>query len=632
MGVHAGIFFFDGRLANDACRTLTAGLQPIAPDGVSTYADAGIAMAHGAFHVWAGECLHRQPARSPAGLVALWDGRLDNRDDLLLRLGERPTTDMSDAELALATFERWGIDGLRSLIGEWSVAIWDACRRTLHLARDYIGARPLYYDVGSRSVLWSTSLGEIAGRSGRADVLSEAFVAGFMTLRLSSDVTPYEGIRAVPAACCVSFAPNGTGQRRQFWQLDPGVVRFRDKGLYEERLRALWSEAVGARLRADGTVWAELSGGLDSSSVVCMADRLIKGGRVPARAIQPLSHATLESQEGDERRFIADVETRIGVSSEILGVEEHQQHIDAELDWVTPFAARGVGLAAAQRIRERGGRLVLSGRVGDAVMGCEPDNSVAVFDDLAGWNLVQALSNIRRWSRSCRKPFVEIAWRLLQRRMPSGTVRSLEAHAAQATREGMDVLAPRLHGLVHDDGAAIANAVSNVRASKRDIAALVIAYAFGSRLNIPDTPGPLIYAYPFTHRPLVEYALAIPGEELSAPGEMRSLMRRAFDGLVPPRILRRTSKGYYPPSAVRAVRPLVASMRPTERLEVVQRGWIDPRRLDAAIGMFVDGAGSTSGEVRRVLRLEQWLTSRNRRAPAAIPQRKEVRSHEVLNA
>src|SRR5205823_100822 len=149
-----------------------------------------------------------------------------------------------------------------------------------------------------------------------------------------------------------------------FWRHEPDVVRCVDRREYEERLRALWVDAVASRLRAHGTVWAELSGGLDSSSVVCMADRLIKGGRVAARAIQPISHATLQSHEGDERRFIAEVESRVGVASVIVGVEDHQDVVDPDWDWITPFAARGVGLATAQRIRERGGRLLLSGRVG----------------------------------------------------------------------------------------------------------------------------------------------------------------------------------------------------------------------------------------------------------------------------
>ncbi len=630
MGAQAGVFSFDGLSPAGARSALRAALQPIAPDGVSMFEEGGIAMAHGAWHVWADECRGEQPQRSPAGLALTWDGRLDNRADLLLQLGRDATADASDAAIALLLFERDGVDGLRSLIGEWSAVIWDGGRRTLHLARDYMGVRPLYYCATDRWVMWSSSLGEIAQRAGRVDALSEAFVAGFMTLRLCTDVTPYEGIRGVPAATCVSFASTRSETRQRFWRLQPSLIRFADKRQYEERLRALWSEAVGVRLRTDDTVWAELSGGLDSSSVVCMADALIKTGRVPARAIQPISHVTLHSPEGDERRFIAHVEAQIGTRSEVLGVEDHGDCADDELDWVTPFATNGVGLAGLQRIRERGGRLVLSGRVGDAIMGCQPDNSLAVLDDLADGHPLSALVNIRRWSRSCRKPLVEIAWHLGRRCTVSRLSSASEQHA-RLVAAGSDLLSTRLQSLVRREELTLAREVSNVRASKRGIAAMVLGYAVGSRLNIPQTPPSILYAYPFTHRPLVEYMLAIPGEELSAPGELRALMRRAFVGLVPARILQRTSKGYYPPSAMRAVRPLAASILPVERLQVVQRGWIDPRRLEAAVHMLVHGGGSTGSEVRRAIRLEQWLSSRDRRAPAVIPQRKEVNSHEVLN-
>jgi asparagine synthase (glutamine-hydrolysing) len=151
-------------------------------------------------------------------------------------------------------------------------------------------------------------------------------------------------------------------------------------------------------------------------------------------------------------------------------------------------------------------------------------------------------------------------------------------------------------------------------------------------MNIPALPFDLTFAYPFIHRPLVEYVLAIPGEQLSAPGEPRSLMRRAFQGFVPARVLRRTSKGYYPPSALRAARDRAADLLPVDRLEVVAREWIDPARLDAAIRTLVDGSGHTGSDVRRVLHLEEWLSTRQRRSPISNSRGKEVTSHEVLNA
>ncbi|MGH9159496.1 MAG: asparagine synthase-related protein, partial [Vicinamibacteraceae bacterium] len=463
------------------------------------------------------------------------------------------------------------------------------------------------------------------------DALNEAFVARFMALRFSTDVTPYQGIHGVPTATCVSFSAQGAETRRRFWRLEPGIIRYRDKRQYEEHLRALWMEAIGARLRAEGTVWAELSGGLDSSSVVCMADALIKAGRVAATGIQPLSHVTLHSPEGDERPFIAEVEAKVGIQSCVLGVEEHEETWEHEWDWVTPFVSYGVALAARRYVRERGGRLILSGRAGDTVMGCAPDNSVAVFDDLTEGHLVRTLVKMRQWSRACRKPFVEIA-RELARQAAHAWPPALRPSALNdAQRAGAMLLTQTLQTLLCDVPAGEANRLSG-RWSQRGLIESVWGYSLEGRLSPRSELRGITYTYPFAHRPLIDFVLAIPGEELSAPGEMRSLMRRAFDGLVPARVLRRTSKGYYPPAAMRAARKVAATMRPVERLEVVRRGWIDSERLDTAVSTLIDGNGSTGAEVRKVMCLEQWLSSRYRRGPAETPQRKEVISHAVLEA
>ena len=629
MASHAGAFFFDGRPSVDARGALAAGLHPLSPDGVSAVVTGGLAMAYGALHTWTGDREARQPVRSPGGLLVTFDGRIDNRRDLLLRLGPPLRSSTDDASLAAAVFERWGVDGLRFIVGEWSLAVWDPAARTLHLARDVMGIRPLYYVHDGESALWSSSLGELALRSGRVDALDEAFVAGFVTLRFSSDTTPYHGIRRVPAGHCLSFG-SGSVVRRQYWDLAPATIRYRDPDAYEEHLRAVWTDAVGARLRTSGAVWAELSGGFDSSAVVCMADHLIRSRSVTAARIQPVSHATLESPEGDERRFIAEVEARTEARSEILGAEAHQRAVAEEWDWVTPHMIRGVGLVALQRARDSGARVLLSGRLGDLVMGCQPDNSIAVLDDLAVGHPLRALSAMRRWSRATRKPFVEIARDLIRRTNARAIVGAFAADADGARAQAL--LTPRLRALDPSDGSAIARAAAGVRPAKREMAAQLFASAVRSSLTIPEIPSGIVYTYPFAHRPLIEFVMAIPGEQLSAPGEMRWLMRRAFAGLVPPRILNRVSKGYYPPFLTRAARLQAMAIGPVAHLEVVRRGWIDPAHLETAIRTLIDGGGATGGEVRQVLRLEQWLMSRARRAPAAIPQREEVRSHEVLNA
>jgi len=628
MAVQAGSFFFDSRPVTRACREVLTALEPLAPDGVTAHTEPGVVMAHGALHVWTAERECPQLARSEAGLVATWDGRLDNRSDLSIRLGDSAVT--GDAAIALALFERSGLDGLRSLIGDWSLVIWDHNRRTIHLARDYMGVRPLYYYADDRQVMWSSSLGELAERTGRADALDERFIAGFMTVRFSTDVTPYRGIRAVPAAACLSLSARHAERKERFWNPEPNLIRYRSRRSYEDHLHHLWTESVGSRLRTMQTVWAELSGGLDSSSVVCMAASLVKDGRVSATSIQPFSHVTVHSPEGDERRFIAEVEACTGTRSEIVGAEEHEDAEDDEWGWVTPCWSYGVGLASLRRVSARGGRLVLSGRVGDLVMGCDPENFVAAFDDITDGRFMRALANVRLWSRACRRPYIEIAAGLFREAWRTRVAGAAPAALTEGQREGLMLLTPNLQN-THEDHFRSVRERPDVRASKRRLASSLLAYPLDGLLNIPGVPHDIIYAHPFTHRPLVEYVLAIPGGELSAPGETRSLMRRAFTGFVPDRILRRTSKGYYPPAAARAARERASSLLPVRQLEVVQRGWLDASRLEAAVHMLLDGSGRSGADVRRVLRLERWLASRARRRTAGIHQRKEVTSHEVLN-
>lgn len=621
MGGHAGVLSLDGTSIGDEERTLLPGAGETSTRAdLLRHSEPFVAMTCRNDDLWIdqGEPL----ARTPHGVVLAFDGRLDNRHDLLLQLGQ-PLGLASDAAVAAAAFERWGADGLRTLIGEWSAAIWNPDDRTLSLARDYMGGRPLYYAADGRRLRWSTSLRDIVSRSGRDGALNDCFVAAFMTLQFSTDVTPYVGVHGVPAGTATSFLPPGRERRTQFWRLNPGTLRFRDRRDYEHGLRALFADAVASRLRTSGTVWAELSGGFDSSAVVCMADTLIRAGEVRAAVIQPISYVTLRSPEGDERRFIAEVEGQLGRTSVIIGVEDHHDRRDADLDALTPLAACGVALEGAEQIRQGGGRLILTGRSGDSIMGCEPYNSRAVCDDIERGDLVSTLVKVRQWSRVARKPFFEVLWDVARRcAAPQRTACS--TIPTSTSLAGRELLTERLQRLVRYGRPGLLDALSQVRPSKIELATQLLVDAASSQLSIPEAPEELFYSHPYTHRPLVDYVLSIPGEQLSAPGEMRSLMRRAFAGFVPGRILRRVSKGYYPPSTARGVRVLVADLPPVERLQVVERGWIDPGRLAAAIATL-DRTGTSGSEVRRVLRLERWLETRQRRAPADIPRGEEVK-------
>lgn len=618
MAVHAGHFWFDRRPLGDRVEQVRAGLHDVLGDPPDLFRDDGLVMAAAGRQCWTGRGAS-EPVSSRRGNVVTLDGRLDNRPDLLTRLSMPASA--SDAAIALAAIERWGDEGYREILGDWSMAVWNSELRALTLARDYMGIRPLYYAADRDRVAWSTCLGELATRSGAVDAISKRFVATLISGRQSVDATPYQGVRMVPAASAISFCA-GRATVRPFWSLRPGSIRYRDDRDYEVHLRALWRDAVACRLQSDEPVWAELSGGLDSSSVVCMADSLLRSGQVPAPSLRAVSHVTRDSREGDERRFIGAIERQTGIRSEVVWIEPSHHLRDADRAWITPYAASGVGLACLSRVGAGAGHILLSGRAGDAVMGGEYDNSIEVLDDVAGGHVLRAIGGVRAWSRGCRQPFIQTAWNVL---------RTSITDPERAPSRAADLLAPDVAGYLADTGTTTTE-LDGVAPSKRPLARMILGYGDGWRLVTPSPPPSIIYAYPFTHRPLVEFVLAIPGRQLAAPGEPRALMRRAFHDFVPERVLRRRSKGYYSPSLMRHLRTRIPELLPVRKLEVVSGGWLQAPVLEAALREVAQGSTAPLPEVWASIRLEDWLVSHARRAPADNPQRKEVRDHEVREA
>ena len=241
--------------------------------------------------------------------VLHWDGRLDNRDDLLLRLRDSLQVDTSNQAIATAVYERWGTEGLVQLIGDWSLVLRDRINHTTVLASDFAGVRPLYYCVQAGRVLWSSHLQSVVVATGISE-LDEQYIAGFLTVGGSPNRTPYKNIYSVPPGHAVCVSAKGTSIQK-FWELPVGdVIRYRSERQYEEQLRALFREAVAVRLQTESPVLAELSGGLDSSSVVCMANQLVRSGEVNAPQVTGLSYTWPNSLD---EPFIIEVESHCGI-------------------------------------------------------------------------------------------------------------------------------------------------------------------------------------------------------------------------------------------------------------------------------------------------------------------------------
>src|SRR6266849_6591840 len=294
MSVQFGRWNFKGQSsAPDYVEKVSSFLARYGPDSSKAYSQRGIDILYRAFHTTKESHCEMQPYISRSGNVITWDGRLDNRTELIRDLAVSATNLSTDVEIVAAAYETWQTHCFAKLIGDWALSVWSPHARSLVLAKDFIGTRYLYYRLDDDEIIWSTILDPLVRFAGITFSLNEEYVAGWMSHVPAAHLTPYVGINAVPASCCVIVSPRKNGAIstvRKYWDFNPdNKIRYRTDAEYEEHFRTVFGKAVQRRLRSDRPVLAELSGGMDSSSIVCMADILIARGAAETPRLDTIS-------------------------------------------------------------------------------------------------------------------------------------------------------------------------------------------------------------------------------------------------------------------------------------------------------------------------------------------------------
>lgn len=544
-------------------------------------------------------------AFSPRGHRLAWDGRLDNRHDLLSQgdIHRRAT----DAEIVMASYIRSGTEFLSRLVGDFALSLWDPATRTLILARDAFGTRPLYYNATDRKIVWSSELASLVDLC--AWEVDEDYIASYLNSAPDVSRTAYKHIRSVPPGVAL-IVRNHQINTYRFWRpFDIGTIRYRHDEEYEEQFRELFRDAVRCRLRSERPVWAELSGGLDSSSIVCMADQIVESGEMATPPVETVSYVYDNSAGSDERRFINDVEQKRGRTGQHFHEDDAVgRYRDLDLASVIRpnptfrFTQRHAWVR--ERMQRTASRVLLSGVGGDNLLWSGAVVSPQLADLLVRFKMRSLHKHVRSWSETTRRSYGETLWQ--------GAVAPLLPPALQPRVDsGSTLIHPRFaRRLAVNDG--------NFRLPSDRIHAAMLSIAIGAvascyyRDRVSTE-----YRFPFLHRPLVEFLLAIPIDQKLRPSENRSLQRRALKHILPGTILRRQSKRW-PTEAL--CRTLANNWSEVEWLfqnpRVCDYGFVDAAALAAAAARVRHGLQNVAGELSLILSIELWLRAiESRRTP-----------------
>jgi asparagine synthase (glutamine-hydrolysing) len=283
----AGILTFDGAPVGEPClEKMGAALCHRGPDAQGTTVDHAAAPGVGLVHrrlsiIDLSEAANQPLANEDGTVLALLNGEIYNFQELRASLEGRHTfRTHGDTEAIVHGYEEHGEDIVGKLDGMFALALWDARRRRLVLARDPFGKKPLYYWHDDRRFVFGSEIKALLAAGVPAEMADENLWEYLTFGYVPTPRTLFRGIRKVPPASTMVVDAAGVHEPRAYWDLryPPLVPRSTDSmDAAAERVLELLSAAVRKRLIADVPLGVLLSGGVDSSAVAALMARSVPG-------------------------------------------------------------------------------------------------------------------------------------------------------------------------------------------------------------------------------------------------------------------------------------------------------------------------------------------------------------------
>jgi asparagine synthase (glutamine-hydrolysing) len=620
MSVQSGICHFDG--ATVGCQDFDQ-IRPILEryehDSERLFCRENIGILHRAFHTTKESQFEEQPYATASGAMVTWDGRLDNREELVGELGGQLSIDSTDLAITASAYQKWGTDSFAKLIGDWALSIWNPQDQTLLLAKDCIGTRGLYYSIDKDRVTWSTTLDVLVRMAPKPLRLEYEYIAGWLSFFPAADLTPYVKIHSVAPSTFVAIR-NGHRVTKHYWDFDASKrVNYRKDAEYEEHFRSLFSESVRRRLRSNAPILAELSGGIDSSSIVCMADAIVKQQAPPVPPVDTVSYFSDSEPNWDERAYFTRVEEKRGRSGcQILVRADEAFRLDFQESSFQPTPGSGGRTSAmdqlAAHIAVHGNRVVLSGIGGDEVMGGVPTPMPELQDVLARVKLRTLVLNLKVWALHQRRPWTHLLFEAACGFVPD----ILGSHGSPPLKWLCPDFAKRHRAALTGYRRRLKLFGSLPSFQENTFALNMLRRQLGCAL-LPSTPT-YEKRYPYLDRSLLEFLYAIPREQLVRPGQRRSLMRRALSGIVPDDLLNRKRKAYVARTPMLAISAHWSSLIEMNRHMVsAALNIVNPEDLLKILQIVRCGREVPMVSLMRTLQIEAWLRAFQRSGLSSFP-------------
>jgi asparagine synthase (glutamine-hydrolysing) len=210
------------------------------------------------------------------------DAIIDNREELfqLLQIDREDQKKITDSQLILLAYHKWGEDSPKFLVGDFAYVIWDEKEQKLFGARDFSGSRTLYYYKDGQRFVFCTVMKPMFNMPNVKRELNDQWLAEYLAIIGMADVadasiTVYENIYQIPPSHSITIKDKEITNRR-YTRFNFNTINLKSNEEYIEAFRDVFQKAIRSRLRTHLNVGAQLSGGLDSGSIVAFGRKLLK--------------------------------------------------------------------------------------------------------------------------------------------------------------------------------------------------------------------------------------------------------------------------------------------------------------------------------------------------------------------
>lgn len=488
---------------------------------------------------------------------------------------------LPDAELFALAYDWWGADLARHVFGEFAVVIYDLKRRLLLLTHDELGLVPLFYAPMNGKMLFASHLEDLAVESGIGK-LDEEYIAEYITRgEHFGERTPYTHICRVLPGQSLTWK-DGRLTRHDTWTVTSvRPLRHRDQREYEEQLLHLIKQSISSVMPTNAKIWCELSGGLDSSTVLGVA-ALSNGKNLGA-----VSFVYPELRTADERKWINVILEKYHVpwhplNAAVVGpFTEMPEGFCGEPN--LSLLMSGHYRAYNELLTRHHVDVVLTGMGGDAVLLGDGPEPFYLADLLRRLRFYRLWKDLKSWAKvtSIRRSLT--FW--FMRCAAKPLIRHFQSEMLEHDPVSMPWLSSQFSDNIKSHDCARRSYVprlSSVGDSWFFEGILRCANVVSKRCH--ERQVDCDFRHPLLYRPLIEYMYSVPWTSKLHPGGDRLLQRLALVGVLPESTLRRRDK-IGPDQAFYA--GLESSVewysRLTQHPLIAERGYVDAARWQQTV-------------------------------------------------